>query len=377
MDGLAVLKTVASAEPRTGTAELAASETVFVSGDVFVGAGDAPGQHAHALGRYVSSRLVERVAPPSELRPEAQLVTLEDTDAQRQVNESGGSDGVGPTAGSAEVQRVEVVALPDAREVQSVAVEARGFSPDVQQIEHTRVELVASKARGARSDDEACVGASDRVEKLMLSACAKLDGQEGGSAPTDRAVAWSSVDGAAAAAASACRRQAAVADAAGELVAALTPRYVCHVSSSIRASIKTMDGSAVLKTVASAASEQGTSSIEATHVCFFFFSNSVRATWHRLRAHVHGRPMQDISNTVLLCHDMPPHHQPSPVAPRTGRRAPHARAQGGGGRGARSDERERLGGDRLGGDREPATAPRAGGRLDGRAPQAPAAPGGG
>ena len=81
MDGLAVLKTVASAEPRTGTAELAASETVFVSGDVFVGAGDAPGQHAHALGRYVSSRLVERVAPPSELRPEAQLVTLEDTDA--------------------------------------------------------------------------------------------------------------------------------------------------------------------------------------------------------------------------------------------------------------------------------------------------------
>ena len=124
MDGLAVLKTVASTKQGNSTAELAASETVLVSGDVFVGAGDAPGQHAHELGRYVSSREVERVAPPGELRPETQLVTLEDTDAPRRANESGGSDGVGPAAASAEVQRVEVVALPDAREVQSVAVEA-------------------------------------------------------------------------------------------------------------------------------------------------------------------------------------------------------------------------------------------------------------
>ena len=102
--------------------------TVLVNGDVIVGAGDAPGQHAHELGRYVSSCEVERVAPPGELRPETQLVTLEDTDAPRRANESGGSDGVGPAAASAEVQRVEVVALPDAREVQSVAVEARGPS---------------------------------------------------------------------------------------------------------------------------------------------------------------------------------------------------------------------------------------------------------
>ena len=101
--------------------------TVLESGDGFVDAGDAPGQRAHMLSRFASSREVECIAPPGP-RPEVQLITLEDTDAHFRARISGSSVGVGTAAASAEVQRVEVVALPDAREVQSVAVEARGPS---------------------------------------------------------------------------------------------------------------------------------------------------------------------------------------------------------------------------------------------------------
>ena len=163
MDGLVVLKTVASTKQGNSTAVLAASETVLVNGGVIVGAGDAPGQHAHELGRYVSSCEVERVASPGELRPETQLVTLEDTDAPRRANESGGSDGVGPAAGSAEVQRVEVVALPDAREVQSVAVEASSSLSVVLRRRQTTLRCcprtTSTRTTSTRSSDKVPSGA--------------------------------------------------------------------------------------------------------------------------------------------------------------------------------------------------------------------------
>ena len=82
--------------------------TVLVSGDGLVEAGNAPGQHAHALGRFVSSRKVECVAPPGELRPVVQIVTLENTDVNRRADKSDSSVSFGPAVASAEVQRVEV-----------------------------------------------------------------------------------------------------------------------------------------------------------------------------------------------------------------------------------------------------------------------------
>ena len=83
--------------------------TVLVSGDGLVEAGNAPGQHTHALGRFVSSRKVECVAPPGELRPVVQVVTLENTDVNRRADKSDSSVRFGPAVASAKVQRAEVV----------------------------------------------------------------------------------------------------------------------------------------------------------------------------------------------------------------------------------------------------------------------------